>query len=135
MESFAFASVFDNEEWLRGELNLAEGQGEPGGGHTAPRSGMIAVQSNKIDMQMSMSAVTEDERNDEGGESGSDQDPDGVGIKSRTKAKSPVKRRGSTVDRRRERNRVLARKTRLRKKYFFEVRTSWVIEVKFEKVH
>ena len=38
-----------------------------------------------------------------------------------SKAKSQSKRRTSTIDRRRERNRVLARKTRLRKKYFFEV--------------
>jgi hypothetical protein len=38
-----------------------------------------------------------------------------------SKAKGQSKRRSSTIDRRRERNRVLARKTRLRKKYFFEV--------------
>ena len=79
-------------------------------------------------MSMAMPEATEDDLNKEGDDSGSDLDLDGSSGKNRGKAKSPVKRRGSTVDRRRERNRVLARKTRLRKKYFFEVRNDDMVE-------
>ena len=125
MESFEFASVFDNEQWL-GSGEQAQVPNEAGSGLAACRSGTAALLP-KTSMSMAMAAVTEDERNDEGGDSGSDLDADGGGNKV-GKAKSPVKRRGSTVDRRRERNRVLARKTRLRKKYFFEVRTFCAVE-------
>ena len=126
MEIFEFASVFDNEQWL-GSGEQAQVPNEAGSGLALRRSGTAALLS-KTSMSMAMAAVTEDERNDEGGDSGSDLDADGLGGKKGGKAKSPVKRRGSTVDRRRERNRVLARKTRLRKKYFFEVRTFCAVE-------
>ncbi len=63
--------------------------------------------------------VTDNDANgDEDG--GSDDDGMDNSDKCGNKAKSPNKRRASTIDRRRERNRVLARKSRLRKKFFFE---------------
>ena len=85
---------------------------------TEDGSGGIKGASKPSTSKMS-SSVTDD---DAGGDGDGLSDEDGMdnGDKRGNKAKSP-KRRASTVDRRRERNRVLARKTRLRKKFFFEV--------------
>ena len=114
-EANGFANVFENEELSVMFNSFVDANVEVGSGR---RSGATEVVSNKK-LKLSMTAVTEDEKNGECGDEGSDHDLDD--IKRGGKAKSPAKRRGSTVDRRRERNRVLARKTRLRKKYFFEV--------------
>ena len=131
MEPSAFASVFENEEWLGSELNLAEGHGGPSSGLVVEQNGTQAKQLSKNSMKLFVDPSNMGKNQEDGGESCSDQDLEGVGTKNRTKAKSPTKRRGSTVDRRRERNRVLARKTRLRKKYFFEVRSLLTSTVKF----
>ena len=132
MEQYGFASVFENEEWLRSELNLPDIHGEPHGGLVVGQNGTAAGQPNENNMRLFAQPSKQNNNKEDRDESCSDQDPEGVGTKSRTKAKSSSKRRGSTVDRRRERNRVLARKTRLRKKYFFEVRTSLTSKVKLD---
>jgi len=65
-----------------------------------------------------------DDDGDEGymmeGEDGSIEDPDNPHSGAKKYRRKRIRERQDQVDRRRERNRVLARKTRLRKKFFFE---------------
>ena len=113
-----FSGIFENEdEFDFGEL--ADMITEDGSGGI---KGASKPSTSKIS-----SSVTDD---DAGGDGDGLSDEDGMdnGDKRGNKAKNPTKRRASTVDRRRERNRVLARKTRLRKKFFFEV-SAFCVEV------
>lgn len=108
-----FANVFDNEEmdflllsdYFKGERD--------GNGNDAPKA------TRKRDQNKSTPAPAQPNIDDADLDDLDDED-DGKDSKG-TRNKLNTKRRGNTVDRRRERNRVLARKTRLRKKYFFEV--------------
>ena len=107
-----FPGIFENEEEFDfGVLaDMISEEDGSGGMKGATKSSTSKMPTN----------VTDDDANgDEDG--GSDEDGMDNSDKRGNKAKSPNKRRASTIDRRRERNRVLARKTRLRKKFFFEV--------------
>ena len=52
MEPSAFASVFENEEWLGSELNLAEGHGGPSSGPVVEQNGTQAKQLSKNSMKL-----------------------------------------------------------------------------------
>ena len=106
-----FSGIFENEDEFDFGVLADMIDHDEGGG---------AMKSASKASSKMPTSITDDDAGDDGG-GGSEDDGMEGSEKRGSKAKSPTKRRASTIDRRRERNRVLARKTRLRKKFFFEV--------------
>ena len=111
-----FSKIFENDEDF--DFGVLADMIEPDEGGSVTRGGTSKATSTKN------SSVTNGDFGDNIGDASED-NAIGINESRGVKQKSPTKRRASTIDRRRERNRVLARKTRLRKKFFFEVSMSF----------